>query len=189
MTVNNGANLNCSRHSWTFRAESHAVMLEWYAAIKKLTEVRGAERDAFVTEHTRSSSEAATLVDTGPQTQEPEDAALLRDDEADEIPYSASGYTATQTSIQQQQEVTGHRRPEVGRFPSDIQLERGRAEAARPASSASSRSFSGVSGPGQGSDYVLISSNPTDPTQPRHHSRSSSAFSYDETVSLNSVSH
>lgn len=166
-----------TRHSWTFRAESHAAMLEWYAAIKKLTEVRGAERDAFVTEHTRTSSEAATLVDLDPQIQEPEDAALLRDDEADEIPYSANGYPS---SIQQPEAVS-HRRPEVGRFPSDIQVERGRAEAARPASSASSRSFSAVSGHNHGSDYVMISSDPTDPSQPRHHSRSSSAFSYDET--------
>lgn len=151
----------CSRHSWTFRAETHAKLLEWYEDLKKLTELSGANRAAFVASYLPTSAEE--------QNEEVDDAALLANDEADEIPYSASNY-----SIQSPSAVDITKRPELGRFPSDIRLDRGIQEARRPSSSEDDR-------------YVLVSTNPNDPTNPRHHSRSSSAFSYDETVSSPSL--
>jgi hypothetical protein len=143
-----------TRHSWTFRAETHAKLLEWYEDIKKLIELSGAGRDAFVASHLPTSAEE--------QNQEVDDATLLANDEADEIPYSASNYNAQPASA-----LDTPKRPEVGRFPSDIRLDRGIQEARRPSSSGDDR-------------YVLISTDPNDPANPRHHSRSSSTFSYDE---------
>lgn len=143
-----------TRHSWTFRAETHAKLLEWYGDIKKLIELSGAGRAAFVASHLPASAEE--------QPQEFDDATLLANDEADEIPYSASNYSAQPASA-----LDTPKRPEVGRFPSDIRLDRGIQEARRPSSSGDDR-------------YVLISTDPNDPANPRHHSRSSSAFSYDE---------
>ncbi|KAF8424077.1 hypothetical protein EV426DRAFT_101618 [Tirmania nivea] len=142
-------------HTWTFRAETHAKLLEWYEDIKKLTELSGAGRAAFVASHIPTSTEG--------QHEEVDDAALLANDEADEIPYSSSNYSIQPASV-----LDTHKRPEVGRFPSDIRLDRGIQEARRPSSSEDDR-------------YVLVSANPNDPAYPRHHSRSSSAFSYDET--------
>ena len=121
-----------------------------------MTELSGAGLTAFVASHIPTSEE---------QHEEVDDATLLANDEADEIPYSASNYSAQPASV-----LDTPKRPEVGRFPSDIQLDRGIQEARRPSSSEDDR-------------YVLVSNNPNDPAYPRHHSRSSSAFSYDETVS------
>ncbi|KAF8461050.1 hypothetical protein BDZ91DRAFT_737780 [Kalaharituber pfeilii] len=148
-----------TRHSWTFRAESHAKLLEWYEDIKKLTNLSGAARDAFVASHQPGAPA---------ESAEADDAALLANDEADEIPYSSSTYSVIPPAT-----TESPKRPEVGRFPSDIQIDRGMAEARRPASSGSDRSF--------GDRYVVVSANPADPENPRHHSRTSSAFSYDET--------
>ncbi|RPB29443.1 hypothetical protein L211DRAFT_832150 [Terfezia boudieri ATCC MYA-4762] len=144
-----------TRHSWTFRAENHAKMLEWYEDIKKLIELSGAGRAAFVASHLPTSTEE--------QHEEIDDTALLANDEADEIPYSASNY-----SVQTASTLDTLKRPEVGRFPSDFRFDRGIEEARRPSSSEDDR-------------YVLVSTNPNNPAYPRHHSRSSSAFSYDET--------
>lgn len=142
-----------TRHSWTFRAETHSRLLEWYEDIKKLTELSGAGRAAFVASHLPSSE----------QHEEVDDSVLLANDEADEIPYAASNY-----SFQPVGPLDTPKRPDVGRFPSDIRIDRGMEEARRPSSSEDDR-------------YVLVSANPKDPAYPRHHSRSSSAFSYDET--------
>jgi len=148
---------SCRRHSWTFRAETHTKLLEWYEDIKKLTELSGAGRAAFVASHLPTSAKE--------QPEEVDDATLLANDEADEIPYSSSNYSAQPASF-----LNGPKRPEVGRFPSDIRLDRGIQEARQPSPSGDDR-------------YVLVSTNPNDPAYPRHHSRSSSALSYDETVS------
>lgn len=138
-------------------------MLEWYEDIKKLTELSGPGRAAFIASH--SAGEAAEQ-----QTEDLDD-TLLANDEADEIPYSVSNYSFTPLGT-----TESPKRPEVGRFPSDIRLERGMEEARRPSSSHSTRLDQ--------DRYVLISRNPNDPSNPRHHSRSSSVLSYDETVSI-----
>ena len=138
-------------------------MLEWYEDIKKLTELSGSGRAAFIASH---SAEEVTE-----QPEDLDDSALLENDEADEIPYSSSSYSFTPHDTT---EIS--KRPELGRFPSDIRLERGMEEARRPSSSHSNRLDQ--------DRYVLVSTNPNDPTNPRHHSRSSSAFSYDETVGI-----
>lgn len=122
-----------------------------------MTELSGAGLTAFVASHLPTSAEE--------QHEEVDDATLLANDEADEIPYSASNYSIQPASV-----LDTPKRPEVGRFPSDIRLDRGIQEARRPSSSEDGR-------------YVIVSPNPNDPDYPRHHSRSSSAFSYDETVS------
>jgi len=150
-----------TRHSWTFRAETHAKLLEWYEDIKKLIELSGPSRAAFVASHLPT-----TVAEE--QIDEVDDSALLANDEADEIPYSSSNY-----SFQHVSAVESPRRPDVGRFPSDFRLDRGMEEARRPSSSHSDHF--------DHDRYVLVSANPHDPSNPRHHSRSSSSFSYDET--------
>ena len=141
--------------------------MEWYEDIKKLTSLSGPARESFVASHLPTTAPEAVE-----ESEEPDDVALLENDEADEIPYSASHYSFTPVLTQETP-----KRPEVGRFPSDILLDRGMAEAARPTTSSSDRSL------GEQDRYVLISKRPNDPMD-HHHSRSSSAFSYDETVCL-----
>ena len=72
-------------HTWIFRAESHDTMMAWYADIKELTEKSGKERDAFVRRtHARSLSGGSMKAhsigsaDSG-----------LEEDEADAQPYSS----------------------------------------------------------------------------------------------------
>lgn len=138
------------------------------------------ERTAYI----QASQHLASGEETG--LKEEADETALEYDEADEIPYSVSTYTVD-TVPKQPQPI----RPEAGRFPSDIQYQRGLA---RPTSSDSDHSLivaaAAVSGAtfGDSDDheqaYVMVSKD-----QPRHHSRSSSAFSYDETVSIQILSY
>lgn len=105
-------------HSWVFRAESHETMLEWYEAIKKLTEVSGAERNAYVRSaaaHKRSDSHDSQsyLSDNG-----------LENDEADEVPYSGRA-SEMEYQVENHEDLQLPKRPEAGRFPSDIQVNRG----------------------------------------------------------------
>ena len=70
-------------HSWVFRAESYDTMMAWFEAIHILTEKTGEERNAFVRQHARSVSgnehRPASISSDG-----------LEEDEADQVPYSAS---------------------------------------------------------------------------------------------------
>ncbi|KAA8892994.1 PH domain protein [Sphaerosporella brunnea] len=105
-------------HSWVFRAESHETMLEWYEAIKKLNEVSGAERNAYVRSaaaHKRSDSHDSQsyLSDNG-----------LENDEADEVPYSGRA-SEMEYQVENHEDLQLPKRPEAGRFPSDIQVNRG----------------------------------------------------------------
>jgi hypothetical protein len=108
-------------HSWVFRAETHAAMLEWYTDIKKLTEVSGAERNAFVSGavHGRQGS-----VDTARGEEFGGDDYGLDNDEADEVPYSTEP-SALEVPIE-----TKNKRPEGGRFPSDINVNRATTDVA-----------------------------------------------------------
>jgi len=102
-------------HSWVFRAESYETMMAWFEALKILTEKTAEERNAFVRQHVRSTSQHShrnSISSDG-----------LEEDEADQIPYS------TQSSVvnlpiaetRLQRPVPG------GRFPSDLQIPRARA--------------------------------------------------------------
>jgi hypothetical protein len=167
-----------TRHSWTFRAESHATMLEWYEDIKKLTHLSGPALDAFLASHLPVETNEAN---------DPEDNALLENDEGDEVPYTSA--TFSPIAVEHPAPI----RPDIGRFPSDIRIERGFAESTRPASSGSDRSVVALTGGAPESyrddrngysdrdRYVMISANPVDPNNPRHHSRTPSDFSVEGT--------
>jgi hypothetical protein len=108
-------------HSWVFRAESHAAMLEWYEAIKKLTEVSGAERNAYVQStamHRRSDSHGSHRAESYISENG------LDNDEADEVPYSGQA-SELEYPVDYHEEFQSPKRPEGGRFPSDIQANRG----------------------------------------------------------------
>lgn len=128
-------------------------MLEWYGDIKKLTEVSGAERNAFV--HGRQESFDVA--------KEEEFSDGLDYDEADEIPYSAEP-SALEVPLEKV-----NKRPEGGRFPSDINVNRGVTGAG---SADSSRSIIGAAG-----------ALPGDYGRPRSGSQSST-WSYDEKVCI-----
>lgn len=101
-------------HSWVFRAETYDTMMAWYEDIKSLTEKTGEERNAFVRKHARSisggSMKASSVSgDSG-----------LEEDEADQVPYSASAST---TKDAEQEEPPKRPQP-GGRFPSDVHVNR-----------------------------------------------------------------
>ncbi|KAF2835785.1 hypothetical protein M501DRAFT_980957 [Patellaria atrata CBS 101060] len=114
-------------HSWVFRAESYETMLQWYNDIKALTEKSGEERNAFVRRHVRSASQgsmrAGSISSAGSEMDE---------DEADEVPYSAT------SSVQEKvAEQTPPRPQPGGRFPSDIQVHRNLQAPLSPSSGSS----------------------------------------------------
>lgn len=98
-------------HSWVFRCESMETMLAWYEDIKALTEKSPQDRNAFVRQHARSisgtSQKAGSISSDGVM------------DEEDEEPFSAS--TSAVMAQGPKQDVLP-RRPQGGRFPSDIQV-------------------------------------------------------------------
>lgn len=102
-------------HAWVFRAESHDTMLAWYEDIKSLTEKTGEERTAFIRQHARSlsagSNKAPSVSDDG----------ALDEDEADQVPYSA---TASQAGQPFEEEKPAERPIPGGRFPSALTIDR-----------------------------------------------------------------
>lgn len=101
-------------HSWVFRAESYDTMMAWYDDIKNLTEKTGAAKTAFVREHARSVSgnsyRAGSVSSDG-----------MAEDEADTQPYAAH-----EASMRQDTLTPPPKRPSPGgRFPSDVNLQRG----------------------------------------------------------------
>lgn len=101
-------------HAWVFRAESHDTMLAWFEDLKNLTEKTGEERKAFIRRHARSlsggSQKAPSISSEG-----------LEEDEADQVPYSA---TASQVDQSQPQEKLPERPKPGGRFPSALNINR-----------------------------------------------------------------
>jgi hypothetical protein len=97
-------------HSWVFRAESYETMLSWVEDIRTLTEKSPQERNAFVRQHARSisgvSQKAASISSDGNM------------DEDDEEPFSA----AASAVVVENPKHDGPRRPQGGRFPSDLQV-------------------------------------------------------------------
>lgn len=98
-------------HSWVFRCESMETMLAWYEDIRALTEKSPQERNAFVRQHARSIS--GTSQKAGSISS---DGAV---DEEDEEPFSAA---ASAVVAQAPKQDVLPRRPQGGRFPSDIQV-------------------------------------------------------------------
>jgi hypothetical protein len=116
-------------HAWVFRAESYDTMLAWYDDIKNLTEKTGAERTAFIREHARSisggSTKALSVSDDG----------VMDEDEADQVPYSATASQRERSPIVEQR----LERPNPGgRFPSTIAVDRNSQVALPPPSPSSS---------------------------------------------------
>lgn len=113
-------------HAWVFRAESHDTMLAWYEDIKSLTEKTGEERTAFIRQHARSlsagSNKAASVSDDG----------ALDEDEADQVPYSA---TASQAGQPLEEEKRAERPIPGGRFPSAVTIDRNSQLPPSPSSS------------------------------------------------------
>ena len=119
-------------HAWVFRAESYDTMLAWFSDIKSLTEKTGAERKEFIRRsHARSvsagSHKAGSISSDGG----------MDEDEADEVPYSA---TASQAEITPQAEKLPQRPNPGGRFPSALQTNR---DSQVPVSSSSPSSSTG----------------------------------------------
>ena len=115
-------------HAWVFRAESHDTMLAWYDDIKNLTEKTGEERKAFIRAHARSvsagSNKELSFSDDG----------ALDEDEADQVPYSA---TASQRDLSPVEKQRVERPNPGGRFPSTITMDR-KSQVPLPPSSPSS---------------------------------------------------
>lgn len=116
-------------HAWVFRAESHDTMLAWYEDIKNLTEKTGEERNAFIREHARSisagSNNALSISDDG----------AMDEDEADQVPYSA---TASQGDLSPVEQQHVQRPNPGGRFPSTITTDRNSQVVLPPSSPSSS---------------------------------------------------
>lgn len=95
-------------------------MLAWYEAIKKLTEVSGAERTAFVVQsasrHHRTASDGSRRTESVSSEN-----GTDNDDDADEIPYSGQ-HSATEDYGDEPLEPL--RGANVGRFPSHISVNR-----------------------------------------------------------------
>lgn len=137
-------------------------MLAWYADIKRLTEVSGAERNAFVTGVVHGRHESIDT--TNPE--ETSDDIGLDNDEADEIPYSTDASALAIPAVQE------NKRPEGGRFPSDLNVNRGAASL----TGESDRSIIGAAGALSGSYGEQPLGRPRSGSQ-------SSTWSYDEKVS------
>jgi hypothetical protein len=103
-------------------------MLAWYSDISNLIEKTGDERNAFVRRHTRSiSAGSARSVSSD---------GGLEEDEADQIPFSTQQSVLSQPM--QEAEPTANRPSPGGRFPSDIQVNRGLQAPVGPSSGSSS---------------------------------------------------
>ena len=102
-------------HGWVFRAESRDTMLAWYEGIKNMTEKSGMERDAFVRKHTRSVSNGSARAPSVSSD------GGMEEDEADQVPYSAS---TSQIDPGSPREQTPQRPQPGGRFPSDLNVDR-----------------------------------------------------------------
>ena len=106
-------------HAWVFRAESYDTMFAWFSDIKNLTEKTGAERNAFIQRsHARSlsaGSQKAASVSS--------DDRALDEDEADQVPYSATESQANM--VPSPEPVKQTQRPSPGgRFPSALNVNR-----------------------------------------------------------------
>lgn len=171
-------------HSWIFRAETHDTMLAWYNDIKELTEKRGEERNEFVRRtHARTfssgSMKAPSINSAG---------SGMEDDEADRAPFSgeqsvrgmsinegaATGGMigpARDTAMMDDNRSEPGWRPQRptpgGRFPSEINVERGLQAPLSPSSGDSfdetDRDAIAAAGALPGSDLPFVAGNTRQP--------------------------
>lgn len=145
-------------HAWVFRAETHETMLAWFNDVKELTEKKGEERNEFVRrQHARSLSgnslKPASIISSD---------GALEEDEADRIAFAgeqsvrgnsvgdgaaiggADGLGAvTGHDLDDNRSEAGWRPPQQrpapgGRFPSDVNVQRGLQAPLSPSSAESS---------------------------------------------------
>ncbi|EXJ88531.1 hypothetical protein A1O1_05461 [Capronia coronata CBS 617.96] len=144
-------------HSWVFRAESHETMMAWYNDIKELTEKRGEERNDFVRrQHARSVSgnslKPASIISSE---------GAMEEDEADRVAFSGEqsvrGHSVAEGGglaaagglgvagvhdLDDTRSEAGWRPPlrpaPGGRFPSDVNVQRGLQAPLSPSSGESS---------------------------------------------------
>ena len=101
-------------HAWVFRAESYDTMIAWFGDIKSLTETTGPARDAFIRRtHARSVSGGSHTAGSI------SDGSALDEDEADQVPYSA-----TTSHAEPSTEKLPQRPKPGGRFPSLLSVNR-----------------------------------------------------------------
>ena len=145
-------------HAWVFRAETHDTMMAWFGDIKELKEKTGEDRNAFVRRtHARSlSGNSLKAVSVGSSE------GGMEEDEADRMPYSseqsirgnsvaagagtAAGATGAELAYDQddQRSEAGWRPPSQrpkpgGRFPSEVNVDRGLQVPLSPSSGESSQ--------------------------------------------------
>ena len=145
-------------HAWVFRAETHETMLAWFNDVKELTEKRGEERNEFVRrQHARSLSgnslKPASIISSD---------GALEEDEADRIAFageqSVRGNSVSDGAViggvdglgavpghdlDDNRSDVGWRPPQQrpapgGRFPSDVNVQRGLQAPLSPSSGESS---------------------------------------------------
>lgn len=145
-------------HAWVFRAETHETMLAWFNDVKELTEKRGEERNEFVRrQHARSLSgnslKPASIISSD---------GALEEDEADRIAFageqSVRGNSVSEGAViggidglgaapghdlDDNRSDAGWRPPQQrpapgGRFPSDVNVQRGLQAPLSPSSGESS---------------------------------------------------
>lgn len=201
-------------HSWIFRAETHDTMLAWFGDIKELTEKRGEARNEFVRRtHARtlssSSQKAPSIHSAG---------SGMEDDEADQVAFSgeqsirglstsgdATGYRDDGYAVEddRSEPVRRPQRPTPGgRFPSDINVQRGLQAPLSPSSGDSldenDRDVIAAAGALPGSGIPFVGGSSTEPhtdlqqhSQPSAISRSGNelagaAVSADDTAGISS---
>ena len=165
----------------------------FYEDIKKLIESSGAERSAFVASHSvRHARKESAASQKDARSSGSENG--LDNDEADEVPYSAEQSQLLASTAGSVREV----RPEGGRFPSDLAIDRvrapmsatsGESDEAAVAGAGSMHQRRAAPGPHELSAQDLNATGglltTEDAERPQHHQRTSSAFSYDQRVCFN----
>ncbi|KAK5416763.1 phosphatidylinositol 4,5-bisphosphate-binding protein [Exophiala xenobiotica] len=180
-------------HAWVFRAETHDTMLAWFNDIKELTSKRGEERNEFVRRsHARSISgnslKPASIISSE---------GGMEEDEADRIAFAGEqsvrgNSTAGETGmagaaglgvlgaddVEDTRSEAGWRPPQQrpapgGRFPSDLNIQRGLQAPLSPSSGADSdqdRDVIAAAGslPGSGVPFSNTSERHTDLQTPVH---------------------
>lgn len=159
-------------HAWVFRAESHDTMMAWFNDIKELTEKKGEERNDFVRRtHARSLSGNHKAPSIGSGN------SIMQEDEADAVPYSSEksirgpsipregaeggvllGAPGAAAALEDNRSEAGWRPPTQrpspgGRFPSNVDVNRGlQAAPLSPSSAESDREVVAEAGalPGSG---------------------------------------
>ena len=114
-------------HAWVFRAESYDTMIAWFNDIKALTENTGEAKATFIRKHARSISAGSQKAPSEASSEG------MGDDEADQVPYSA---TPSQAGMPEDHKPE---RPNPGgRFPSALNIDNRDSHAGLAPSSPSS---------------------------------------------------